>query len=81
MKALRRFQFSLRTFLVLLTFLGVALGWLGVQVKWIRDRHEALGKYSCYHSWVTPGRISLVGEVLPRRGLCDGSAKKDTAAY
>lgn len=30
---------SLRTFFVLLTLLCI---WLGMQVKWIRDRHEAL---------------------------------------
>ena len=35
----RWFRFSLRTFFVLLTAFCV---WLGVQVKWIRDRHEAL---------------------------------------
>ena len=35
----RWFRFSLRTFFVLLTIFCV---WLGVQVKWIRDRHEAL---------------------------------------
>ena len=39
MKPRRWFRFSLRTFFVLLTLFGV---WLGVQVKWIRDRHEAL---------------------------------------
>src|SRR5262245_51555998 len=33
------FSYSLRTFFVVLTILGV---WLGVQVKWIRDRHAAL---------------------------------------
>jgi len=41
----RWFRFSLRTLFVLVAVLGVFLGWLGVQVKWIRDRHEAL-------SWV-----------------------------
>ena len=35
----RWFRYSLRTFFVLVTLLGV---WLGVQVKWIRDRREAL---------------------------------------
>jgi len=35
----RWFRYSLRTFFVVLTIFGV---WLGVQVKWIRDRHEAL---------------------------------------
>jgi len=35
-------QVSLKGVFVLATVLGVALGWLGVQVKWIRDRHEAI---------------------------------------
>jgi len=34
----RWFRFSLRTLFVVLTILGV---WLGVQVKWIKDRHAA----------------------------------------
>ena len=42
------FRFSLRTFLLLLTVFGV---WLGVQVKWVRDRHDAL-------EWLRSGRIS-----------------------
>ena len=32
------FRFSLRTLFVLLTLFGV---WLGMQVKWVRDRREA----------------------------------------
>ena len=35
----RWLRYSLRTFFIVLTIFGV---WLGVQVKWIRDRHEAL---------------------------------------
>ena len=35
-------QVSLKALFVLVTVLGVCLGWLGVQLKWIRDRHEAL---------------------------------------
>ena len=37
----RWFGFSLRTLFVLVTVLGVFLGWVDVQLKWIRDRHEA----------------------------------------
>jgi len=37
----RRFRFSLRTMFVLLTILIAPLAWLTVQVKWIRDRHDA----------------------------------------
>ena len=39
MKPRRWFSFSLRTFFILLTLFGV---WLGVQMKWIRDRREAI---------------------------------------
>ena len=39
MKPRRWFRFSLRTFFGLTTLLAV---WLGVQVKWIRDREAAL---------------------------------------
>lgn len=35
-------RFSLRTFFVLLTLLGV---WLGVHAKWIRDRRELRAKH------------------------------------
>jgi len=35
-------QVSLKGFFVLVTVLGVLFGWLAVQAKWIRDRHEAL---------------------------------------
>ncbi len=35
-------QVSLRGLFVLLTVLSVPLGWLGVQLTWIRDRHQAL---------------------------------------
>jgi len=31
--------FSLRTLFALVTILGIAFAWLGVQAKWIRDRH------------------------------------------
>jgi hypothetical protein len=34
-------QFSLRTFFVLVTILSLFFGWLGAQVKWIRDRNDA----------------------------------------
>ena len=38
----RWFRFSLRTLLVVLTLAGGAAGWLGVQLKWIQDRHAML---------------------------------------
>jgi len=37
----RRFRFSLRTLLLSVTILGACMGWLGVQIQWIRDRNEA----------------------------------------
>ena len=38
LKPRRWFRISLRTFFVLVTLFGV---WLGVQLKWIKDRSEA----------------------------------------
>ena len=38
----RGFRFTLRTLLVVVLLLAIPLGWLAVQLKWIRDRHEAL---------------------------------------
>src|ERR1051325_1994022 len=38
----RWFRFGLRTLFMLVTILGV---WLGVQVKWIRGRHEAIAHH------------------------------------
>lgn len=42
MKPRRPLRFSLRTMLVLLLVLSIPLAWLAVQLKWIRDRREAL---------------------------------------
>ena len=49
----RRFQFRLRTMFVLVAVLGSLLGWLGVQLKWIHDRDEAL-------SWMFPFRARQI---------------------
>ena len=38
----REFRFTLRTLFVVVLLLAIPLGWLAVQLKWIRDRHEAL---------------------------------------
>ena len=38
----RRPQFTLKGLFVLLTILGVFLAWLGIQIKWVHDRHGAL---------------------------------------
>jgi len=37
----RWFRFSLRTLFVLVAVLGLSLVWLGMQLKWIRERSEA----------------------------------------
>ena len=41
----RWFSYSLRTGFVLLTLLGMALGWVAVNLKWIRDRRAAAQWY------------------------------------
>jgi hypothetical protein len=35
----RWFRFSLRTLFVMVTIIGVAAGWAGYQLNWIRQRH------------------------------------------
>ena len=44
----RWFRFSLRTLLVMVTVFGA---WFGVQVKWIRDRHEWLKNHPQVIIW------------------------------
>jgi hypothetical protein len=66
----RWFRYSLRMLFVVVTVLGV---WLGVQVKWIRDRHEALewlsqqgyllhNSYTAAHTPDSPRILRLFGE-------------------
>ncbi len=56
------FRFSLRTMFALLTILGLFLGLLAIQIKWIHDRHEAL-------VWMLPLRARQLamesGHALP----------------
>src|SRR4051812_48362793 len=59
----RWFSYSLRTFFVVLTIFGV---WLGVQVKWIRDRHEAIQSTTATIGW--PGVAPLSLRVLGEKG-------------
>jgi len=68
----RWFQFSLGTLFVLVTLMAALLAWIGVQLKWINDRHEALSKYipkydpSAFHV-AAPWSIRVFGEsgILP----------------
>lgn len=41
----RRFQFRLRTLMIVVTVLAVAMAYVGRQLKWIADRHEAMKEY------------------------------------
>jgi hypothetical protein len=42
----RWFQFSLRTLLIVVTLLAVACRYVGSQVKFLRDRHEARASHA-----------------------------------
>src|SRR5712671_3365606 len=74
----RWFRYSLRTFFVVLTIFGV---WLGVQVKWIRDRHAAIelhhcGAYRTGHEpvethFITPKDAPLSIRVLGEPGIAE----------
>ena len=55
------FRFSLRTFFVLLTLFGV---WLGMQMKWIRDRHEAIRWLEARDGSVEYGRAAPMSLVM-----------------
>jgi len=71
--ALRRssFRFSLRTLFAVFLVLALPLGWIGVQLKWIRDRNEARA-WIRHHGYLTfdgpdpykkaPLSIDLFGE-------------------
>jgi len=54
-------QVSLRTFFVLVTLLCVAIGWMGVQVKWISDRQAA--RRSFPGTFIDP-RHGRIGNVI-----------------
>ena len=79
MKPRRWFRFTLRTLFVVLTLFGV---WLGVQVKWLRERHAFLQRAQGYSEWDdgltnhAPGLLWIFGE----RGVCSiGAPPSDSA--
>src|SRR5689334_3871263 len=39
-------RFSLRTLMVLVALAGIAMGWVGCQLNWIRQRHEFIQNHS-----------------------------------
>jgi len=59
-------RYSLRTLFVVVTVFGVSLGWLGVQVKWIRDRHDRMNRarwaFSVPSHHDAPWSIRILGE-------------------
>jgi len=59
----RWFRYGLRTFFVVLTIFGV---WLGVQVKWIRDRHERMNRsrpaFNIPSNHAAPWSLRILGE-------------------
>lgn len=60
----RLFRFRLRTAFLMLTVLGIALGFVSAQRKWIRDRHAALEWVATHHGgyiWMTSGVPSPLG--------------------
>ena len=74
---------------MVVTLLCVLLGsWLGVQVKWIRDRHEALRtrfpkqNFSKYHA-DAPWIIRILGEsgMLPRWSIIAKTDEQLEKAY
>ena len=49
---LPRFQFSLRTLLIVVTLLAIPCGYVGWQAKIVRERNEFISRYNCtLSSW------------------------------
>jgi len=69
MKPRRWISYSLRTVFVLLTLVGIAIGWLSIQVKWVKDRRAAIHSYSFVRGHDGPAtaklpwQLQLCGEV------------------
>ena len=74
-----RIRFGLKTFFVLLTLCGV---WLGVQVKWVRDRHRAMEgvDWSDHpYPYLTPAPWSL--RLFGELGVTGISVERDEVLY
>jgi hypothetical protein len=78
----RWFRFSLRTLFLLVALIAAPLAWLGVQLKWIHDRHEAAAWASDHQSagpfpqktTPAPWSIRILGE-------SDGLRSMDVCAF
>lgn len=75
--ALRRcrplIRFSLRTFFVSVTIAGCAIGWVGMHLNWIRDRHKAIEwleepKHNVLGEWYSNGE-TMIGRANTRMPL------------
>ena len=60
----RWFRFSLRTLLIAVTLVGLFLGWLGVQWKWLAGRREA-------RRWLGAAKESMVSPAMPGKFRVD----------
>ena len=61
---------------VLVTILGAFLAWIGYQVKWIRDRHEALKRLSQNGFWAAND-----GRTITIDGLDFGHVSANTLGH
>ena len=63
----RWLRFGLRTMLALVLLLAIPMGWVTLQLKWIRDRHEVMSRNGDRtHGWLgatsTPWGLRMLGE-------------------
>ena len=66
MRLVPRLRFSLRTLLVIVTLLGLAMAWVTIQLKWISDRHQAVRWLSASkRSWYGPPTVPEFWRQVP----------------
>ena len=69
----RRFQFSLRSLLVLTVAVAVPFSWLAVEIKWAREKREAVEAWSKLGGVISydyeMAGISLVGGATPHESV------------